>query len=190
MNTLVVNCYGGPGAGKTACAWDVAAALKKKGINVEYVPEAAKEYVWEGRLEVLEDQERLFKEQSARLERLRGKVEVIVTDSPILLSHIYGKNNSHEFSERIDAEYNSWYNFNLFIKREGEFHQEGRIQNLEESKEIDKKIIKMLADKDIFYGTYSYENLKYLAENIIINLEKIQKLKEKKNEKRRFYNKI
>ena len=37
MNTMVVNCYAGPGAGKTTCAWEVASQLKKKGINTEYV---------------------------------------------------------------------------------------------------------------------------------------------------------
>ena len=34
MNTMVVNCYAGPGAGKTTCAWEVASQLKKKGINM------------------------------------------------------------------------------------------------------------------------------------------------------------
>ena len=42
MNTMVVNCYAGPGAGKTTCAWEVASQLKKKGINTEYVSEYAK----------------------------------------------------------------------------------------------------------------------------------------------------
>ena len=30
MHTMVVNCYAGPGAGKTTCAWEVASQLKKK----------------------------------------------------------------------------------------------------------------------------------------------------------------
>ena len=47
MNTMVVNCYAGPGAGKTTCAWEVASQLKKKGINTEYVSEYAKN--WFGR---------------------------------------------------------------------------------------------------------------------------------------------
>ena len=53
MNTMVVNCYAGPGAGKTTCAWEVASQLKKKGINTEYVSEYAKELVWEGKYDVL-----------------------------------------------------------------------------------------------------------------------------------------
>ena len=62
MNTMVVNCYAGPGAGKTTCAWEVASQLKKKGINTEYVSEYAKELVWEGKYDVLENQEHLFDE--------------------------------------------------------------------------------------------------------------------------------
>ena len=36
MNTMVVNCYAGPGAGKTTCAWEVASQLKKKDIRHEW----------------------------------------------------------------------------------------------------------------------------------------------------------
>ena len=152
MNTMVVNCYAGPGAGKTTCAWEVASQLKKKGINTEYVSEYAKELVWEGKYDVLENQEHLFAEQAKRLERLRGKVEVIVTDSPILMSHIYGRNNSTDFTMRIDDEYKKYYNFNLFIKRGDTFQQAGRIQNLEESKALDRKIMNMLKEKNIYFG--------------------------------------
>lgn len=175
MNTLVVNCYAGPGAGKTTCAWEVAAELKKKGINCEYVSEYPKELVWEGKLDLLKNQEHIFKEQANRLARLRGKVEVIVTDSPILMSHIYGENNSDAFTQRIDAEYNKYYNFNLFIQRGKGFQQEGRLQNREESVALDKKIKDMLKGNNIFYGVYKHENVKYISDNIIRNLEKIRK---------------
>lgn len=174
MNTLVVNCFAGPGAGKTTCAWEVAAELKKKGINCEYISEYAKELVWEEKFDTLKNQEHVFDEQSKRLERLRGKVEVIVTDSPILMSHIYGEHNSEYFTNRIDDEYNKYYNFNLFIRRGESFQQAGRIQNLEESKILDKKILDMLKEKHIYFGVYKHENIKYLADNIITNLQKIK----------------
>lgn len=47
MKTLVVNLFAGPGAGKTTCAWEIAAELKKLGVHTEYVPEYAKELVWD-----------------------------------------------------------------------------------------------------------------------------------------------
>jgi len=43
--TLVVNFFAVAGAGKTTCAWEVAAELKKINIVTEYVPEYAKELV-------------------------------------------------------------------------------------------------------------------------------------------------
>ena len=174
MNTLVVNCFAGPGAGKTTCAWEVAAELKKKGINCEYVPEYPKELVWEKKFDLLKNQEHIFSEQAKRLMRLRGQVEVIVTDSPILMNHVYGENNSKEFTKRIDDEYNKYYNFNLFISRGKGFQQEGRVQNLEESKELDMKIRNMLDCKHLYYGVYKHENVKYIADNIIKTLNKIR----------------
>ena len=83
MNTMVVNCYAGPGAGKTTCAWEVASQLKKKGINTEYVSEYAKELVWEGKYDVLENQEHLFAEQAKRLERLRGKAATFMAETTV-----------------------------------------------------------------------------------------------------------
>lgn len=174
MNTLVVNCFAGPGAGKTTCAWEVAAELKKKGINCEYVPEYPKELVWEEKYDLLNNQEHIFNEQAKRLARLRGKVEVIVTDSPILMSHIYGTNNSHEFTQRINEEYSKYYNFNLFIQRGKGFQQEGRVQNLRESIELDNRIKNMLKNHKLYFGVYRHENVKYIADNIIRNLEKIR----------------
>jgi len=176
MNTLVVNCYAGPGAGKTTCAWEVASQLKKEGINTEYVPEYPKELVWEGKFDLLANQEHIFEEQARRLERLRGKVEVVVTDSPILMNHVYGENNSKAFTDAIDAEYKKYFNFNLFVQRGEGFQQEGRVQNLEESIQLDRKIKKMLREKNIFFGVYKHENVKYIADNVIRNLTKIRNL--------------
>ena len=91
--TLIVNFFAGPGAGKTTCAWEVAAELKKRNIVTEYVPEYAKELVWDERLDLLDgsfnNQMLLFQEQKRRLDRLVGKVDVVVTDSPLLLSVSY-----------------------------------------------------------------------------------------------------
>ena len=81
-STLVVNLYAGPGAGKTTCAWLVAGELKKLGVVTEYVPEYAKELVWDDRTDLLDgsykNQTAVLAEQNRRIERLRGKVEKIL----------------------------------------------------------------------------------------------------------------
>lgn len=174
MKTLVVNLFAGPGAGKTTCAWAIAAELKKLNINTEYVPEFAKELVWDNNFEALARQEDIFKEQAHRINRLIGKVEVIVTDSPILLSEIYGKNNSDEFSKMVWNEHNSHENFNLFINRGKYYEQAGRIQSLDESKQIDNQIKNMLREHNVYFGTYYHQTLPTLVANIVSTLHRIQ----------------
>lgn len=53
-NTIIVNLFAGPGAGKTTCAWEIASELKKRNIQAEYVPEYAKELVWDEKRELLD----------------------------------------------------------------------------------------------------------------------------------------
>ncbi len=67
-------CLPGRGAGKTTCAWEIASELKKRNIQAEYVPEYAKELVWDEKRELLDgslkNQRKLFQEQNHRLARL------------------------------------------------------------------------------------------------------------------------
>ena len=86
---LVVNLFGPPGAGKSTGAAYVFSKLKLAGVNAELVTEFAKDKVWEDNKLALANQAYLFGEQYYRLTRLGGKVDVAVTDSPLLLSNFY-----------------------------------------------------------------------------------------------------
>lgn len=55
----------------------------------EYVSEYAKDLVWSGSTQKLNDRLKVFAEQNHRLYRLKDKVDVVITDSPLLLSVIY-----------------------------------------------------------------------------------------------------
>ena len=46
-DTIIVNLFAGPGAGKTTGAWYISAKLKMAGADVEYISEFAKDKVWE-----------------------------------------------------------------------------------------------------------------------------------------------
>lgn len=123
-NTVVVNLIAGPGAGKTTCAWEIAAELKKAGLVVEYVPEVAKEYVWEERTDLLdgtlEHQRALYEKQNHRVQCLMGKVDVVVTDSPIILGLLYLKEPNAAFQEEVITQFKSQRTLpSLF--REGQF---------------------------------------------------------------------
>ena len=92
MNTIVVNLFGEPSAGKSTAAMDITARLKRNGINAEYVSEFAKDKLYEQNSEVFKHQEYIFGKQSFKMGRVRDKVQVIVVDSPLVLSIIYNQN--------------------------------------------------------------------------------------------------
>lgn len=113
---LIINFYSGPGAGKTTVALELTAELKKAGFNVEYVPEYAKELVLENKTELLKDQQHVIDEQYRRLDRFRDSVDVIVTDSPLLLGQVYGEGRiSAEYHNQIRSYYDSLFDLLNFL---------------------------------------------------------------------------
>lgn len=91
MSAVIINIFGAPGAGKSTTATGVFSKLKLGGFNCEYVPEVAKDFTWEGRKETLTYQAYVHAKQLRNIERLMTKVDIIVTDSPPLLSAFYAK---------------------------------------------------------------------------------------------------
>ena len=102
-NTLIINLFGGPAAGKTTCAWEIASKLKKQRLVTEYVSEYAKELVWDEKYDLLDgseaNQRHIFEVQTHRVERLVGKVDAVVTDATLLNSLVYGKEVSSTFRD-------------------------------------------------------------------------------------------
>lgn len=177
-HTLVVNLFAGPGAGKTTCAWEIAAELKKCGYVVEYVSEAAKEYVWDNNMGKLngsiENQQALFREQNHRVHRLLGKVDMVVTDSPILLNPMYLSKPNTVYSDQVFAIFKKQNNFNIFIRRGSQFEKAGRIHNLSQSMTLDNQIENMLTKHQLFYGKYTYSQIKACIQNIVTTFDKLQ----------------
>lgn len=166
---LMVNFYAGPGSGKTTAALELTAALKKAGYNVEYVSEYAKELVLENKLKDLDNQEHVTDEQYKRFDRLRGSVDVIVTDSPVLLGLVYGEGKiSDEYIKQVKGYYNSFDNFNMLVARpkDASFQQEGRVHDAQQSVELDGKIKSMLDNQGVFYGSYKRDDIAKTVERI------------------------
>lgn len=78
---IVINGYGGPGAGKSTACLEITAALKKEGYNAEYVQEYAKELVYEKDMEMLdgspEHQYEILKEHSDGITFGEGKGGIV-----------------------------------------------------------------------------------------------------------------
>lgn len=149
--TLYVNIFGAPGAGKSTTSAGTFALLKLKGVNAELVTEYAKDIVWEGSFSKLENQLYVFGKQYQRLYRLNNKVDVAITDSPILLSTIYDNTDGPELKNLILATHNNMNTINFFLNRVKKYNPSGRMQTEEESDAIAVRIKKMLDDNGIVY---------------------------------------
>ena len=148
-NTLLVNLYAGPGAGKSTGAAYIFAKLKMAGVDCEYVSEYAKDRVWQDDQFPLQHcQLYVTGKQCLKIYRLLGKVDVIVTDSPIAVGAMYTTEKPYQDVCLYEAKkYKNTYN--LFVNRFKPYNQNGRNQTEEEAKEIDRKIKAFLTDNNL-----------------------------------------
>lgn len=154
MSTIFVNIYGAPGAGKTTAAYCLTGLLKKRGIHAEYVREAIKWRIYrntdhEGRIK----QDLLMAEQLDDLLTLNGKVDVVVTDSPLLMQCAYHDehNSSPSLTKRTIELVNEFDNFNVLLQRTHVYDPRHRYQTEEQAEEKHHQIIKLLDDNNQNY---------------------------------------
>jgi len=157
MNTLLVNLIAGPGAGKSTMMAGLFSELKWRGVDCEVVPEYAKDKVWEGSEQILDNQLYIFAKQHHRIWRLYGKVAVAITDSPLLLSIIYGRNISPIFKSLVLENHINLNNMTFFLERFKPYNPNGRLQTEGEAQEIDQKILFILDKLDVTYTTIAAE---------------------------------
>lgn len=139
MNTIIVNLYGGPGSGKSTMAARLFSELKESGIVAELVTEYAKDLTWQESYHELANQIYIFGKQQHRIWRVYGKVEVIITDSPLLLGLIYG-DSSDTFKKLVVEEYQSRNSIDIFLERVKPYSKIGRSQTEEEARQLDSNI--------------------------------------------------
>jgi hypothetical protein len=162
--TKVISFCAGPSAGKTTNALGLAAYLKELRKDVLYVPEFAMQAVVQGRKQTLDDQLYVFAKQANKLYDAKDQFEFIVTDCPIFMMLHYLESGQSKFTGRnekywkltladlIMQTFEMYDNLVYFIDRgDREFRQVGRLQNEQESKEIDKHILNILALQGIEY---------------------------------------
>jgi len=154
--TLVVNLFGGPAAGKSTMAAGVFCLLKMHGMNCELVTEFAKDLVWEERYNTLKNQQYVFAKQYHKMWRLLDKVNIIITDSPLLLSVVYKpKDCVLSFINNVIDIINTSDNLNIILNRDNEYDENGRLQNKKQAEEIDvlikqKLLLYNMSWKDVY----------------------------------------
>jgi nicotinamide riboside kinase len=154
---IVINLHGGPGVGKSTAASGLVNLLKECDINAEHVQEFAKELIYAKNFEALKNQNWVFANQEYRQHILRDKVQVAVTDSPLILSAYYGEKEAggvpRAMRSHIFNTFGSYDNFNVFIERNPTltFQQEGRMHDKIESDVIAEHLKHMLNSEGIPY---------------------------------------
>jgi hypothetical protein len=147
MMTKVINLFGGSGVGKSTVAALLFAHMKMKGLHVELVREYVKLWAWGGRKVRKEDQIYLLGKQSAYESMLYGKVDYIVTDSPVLLAGVYAEWHNGKDGEYVTAAANSFVEQaqrvsgvevrNYMLTRSAPFDTRGRWESEEEAISLD-----------------------------------------------------
>lgn len=145
--TKVINMLGGSGVGKSTLAAGLYYQMKLAHKNVELVREYVKLLAWQGIKPGQYDQVNIFGEQCKLEHSLYGKVEYIVTDSPIILAPIYehfyhGDSMTEEAAIKFlnKSKSNGVEHINLVLSRGKDYDTEGRFQTLEEAQQVDNMV--------------------------------------------------
>ncbi|RWI06804.1 MAG: hypothetical protein EOQ89_03480 [Mesorhizobium sp.] len=142
----VINLCAGPGAGKSTTAAGLFNIMKLKGFNCELVTEFAKDLTWEGRMNTLSNQLYILAKQEARLARLEGKVDYVVTDSPLLLGLVYVNERFRKawFHNAVRGAFDLYDNVLFLLERTKPYQPVGRNQTAQEAVLLDHFIADML----------------------------------------------
>jgi len=149
MRPIVVNLFAGPGAGKSTTAAGVFYYLKLLGVNCELAREYAKDKVWEENKTALNNQNYIFGKQSYKLTMLETKVDVIITDSPLLNLLLYCGTDSVDFKKNVVHTFNRYKNLNYYVNRQKAYNPAGRYQDYDAALAMDVQTAKMLEDNNV-----------------------------------------
>ena len=187
MDSLIINFFGGPGIGKSTQASGLFTEMKRHHMDVELTYEFPKVVAWEENYSAVKDQFYITANQHRNISRLYGKVKYIIVDSPIILGMVYKERYSTKpeypamfYDESFDnfvvnlfKKYNS---LNILLTRNDETYDEnGRFQNLQESKEIDEDIKSKLINNDIPFIEFNVNDNTALDIFNYINQSKYEK---------------
>ena len=174
-DTLLVNLFGGPGTGKSTTCAGIFHELKVAGVNCEMALEYAKDRVWEGSEVILGNQIYVFGKQYHRIWRLLGKVDVVITDSPLLNSILYYEGDNDHFKKAVAVEHGRLTNLNIILERQKPYNPSGRVQTEQKAKDLDNKIVDILDLLEEHHFTFAanQEAPKEIAEMVLRNYEDI-----------------
>jgi energy-coupling factor transporter ATP-binding protein EcfA2 len=174
---LVVNLFGAPGAGKSTLALLVAGILKTKypEFSTECPDEIAKLAVYDEAHKALRCQIYIAGRQHWQIARCEGHADIVVCDSPILLSPVYGEDLPAAFFDVCVHYHNMYPSLNYFVTRRHAFESKARVHG-----EIDEAPISAKIEDTLKRGGVVYrETVSMIAEAYTIADEAAKSLKVK-----------
>lgn len=141
---LVIEFLAGPGAGKTTTAAALYTKLKRKSkVNVDFAREGAQHLIHTGCAHKLANQLNIVAHEYDRMLNMKEQgCKVLITDTSMLMTKIYGKGTTYydPLLEVINKLREEFVIKSVFVNRVKPFIQYGRMQDEEQSKEIDEII--------------------------------------------------
>lgn len=156
---ILVNFISAPSIGKSTMSSLAFVRLKTDHNKAELVQEYAKQLVWGEKFDVLSNQWYVSKKQYKMLKAVYGKVDYLVTDSPLLLGGYYNRYypdnvcDREKTEEMILEKIKEFNNIYIFLKKNSDFpfEKEGRIHTEEQSIKIEQQLKEMLDEFKIDY---------------------------------------
>lgn len=172
----LINIFGSPGSGKSTFALFLTGELKMRGLDCEYSPEYIKYLIAKGNCNF--DQLDILHNQYHQILAYYNNSNIVVTDSPLLLSTIYGKNYKHqkELFSLAKAFNSDFESINILIeppKDREKYKDSLRLQNYDQSLELFEMRFKNLLKYDMVIENFFSLSRETLISLCDIILEKI-----------------
>ena len=125
---IILNLFGAPNSGKTSTAAGLFAALKRAGVECDYVPELVRMAHYVENKTLLADELYLLAEKNHRMKALEGAgIEVAITDGPVLNSLVYRPKEYYPTFDQLVREVHDGYdNLNIYLPGVRNFSSIGR----------------------------------------------------------------
>jgi len=174
----VINMWAGPGTGKSTTSSGLFNIMKLQQYSVELITEYAKQLVWERQHPTtFSNQLLLLAKQEQKQKILVEQVDYCITDSPILMCLSYMPQDYYSSFPLLTKEiFDSYENYNFFLKRVKAYDPRGRNQTYEEALEKDQEIKNLLINHNVSYDEieadeYAHIRILDMIKNKEFNLE-------------------